>query len=530
MANPSLQIGNGKFAIKENELLGYSSSGTRFFPIPITMTRATLGSRVNSSGLIEDVELLGSEEVSCGNFECANPDGVWNRGSGWEIENGKATASPATDYLYQDNVYDHTTVKTYKLTYDITVEDGTFKFLILGKTGPSFFGDETTSGTYTIYFTTTGSSGDGRLYIAYQGNFDGDVNSVSVKEATIDGLARVDYTDGTASLLVEPQRTNLITYSEDFSQSIYQKFNLTPLPNTIISPDGKINSTTFTKPTSGVPRLFLLNIYPSTGVYTFSVFIKNIDSDSILLRLDADNNTANCDINLSNNTLVNTGSNIISSNLTEFANGWIRVSVTANITSTALKIDALNMFNSTVGTSVAVWGAQLEQASYPTSYIKTTGSSVTRNQDLYTKTGISDLINSTEGVFFAEFSVFDIATNSKAISLVKSSSPTSNAVILYYNGNRIAFDILNPSGTVSVTTNITNALQLNKVALKYKSGDIALWFNGVEIVTRTNTISLSGLDELQFDFTTGNGLYGKIKQLQVFKTALSDSELATLTT
>ena len=61
MANPSLQIGNGKFAIKENDLLGYSSSGTRFFPIPITMTRATLGTRVNPSGLIEDVALLGSE-------------------------------------------------------------------------------------------------------------------------------------------------------------------------------------------------------------------------------------------------------------------------------------------------------------------------------------------------------------------------------------------------------------------------------------------------------------------------------------
>ena len=44
------------------------------------------------------------------------------------------------------------------------------------------------------------------------------IDNVSVKEATIDNLPRVDYTDGTSSLLVEPQRTNLITYSEDFSQ------------------------------------------------------------------------------------------------------------------------------------------------------------------------------------------------------------------------------------------------------------------------------------------------------------------------
>ena len=80
MANPSLQIGNGKFAIKENDLLGYSSSGTRFFPIPITMTRATLGTRVNPSGLIEDVALLGSELVTNGDFACTDPDAVWNKG------------------------------------------------------------------------------------------------------------------------------------------------------------------------------------------------------------------------------------------------------------------------------------------------------------------------------------------------------------------------------------------------------------------------------------------------------------------
>ena len=64
MANPSLQIGNDNWAIKEDNLLGYSTAGTRFVPQPITMTRATLGTRVNPSGLVEDVALLGSELVT----------------------------------------------------------------------------------------------------------------------------------------------------------------------------------------------------------------------------------------------------------------------------------------------------------------------------------------------------------------------------------------------------------------------------------------------------------------------------------
>ena len=62
MANPSLQIGNSKWAIKEDNELGYSTAGTRFIPIPITMTRASAGTRVNPQGLVETVELLGSED------------------------------------------------------------------------------------------------------------------------------------------------------------------------------------------------------------------------------------------------------------------------------------------------------------------------------------------------------------------------------------------------------------------------------------------------------------------------------------
>ena len=71
MANPSLQIGNSNWAIKEDNLLGYSTAGTRFVPQPITMTRASAGTRVNSSGLVETVELLGSELVVNGDFSSA---------------------------------------------------------------------------------------------------------------------------------------------------------------------------------------------------------------------------------------------------------------------------------------------------------------------------------------------------------------------------------------------------------------------------------------------------------------------------
>ena len=68
MEKPSLEIGNSNWAIKEGELLGYNRVGNDYLPIPITMTRASAGTRVNPEGLVEDVELLGSELVTNGDF------------------------------------------------------------------------------------------------------------------------------------------------------------------------------------------------------------------------------------------------------------------------------------------------------------------------------------------------------------------------------------------------------------------------------------------------------------------------------
>ena len=221
-------------------------------------------------------------------------------------------------------------------------------------------------------------------------------------------------------------------------------------------------------------------------------------------------------------------------NIQNVGNDWYRISVTTSHT-----INSINAYihahatdnttNELDGCDFLLWGAQLETLPYASSYIPTNGSTVTRNKDQASRSGLQNHINSTEGVLYAEFSVFDIVTNSKVISIYKTSSPASNAVVLYYNGNRIAFDIFNPSGTVSVLTDISNAKELNKVAIKYKSGDIALWFNGVELVTRTNTLSLSGLDKLDFDFLSNNDFEGRVRSLAVFNEALTDEELAKIT-
>ena len=539
----------------QNDFIGLnngftSSSGSVFNSISVKeftasdmdVTRATAATRVDENGLVNYAEVLGSELVTCGDFACADPNAAWTVGAGWNIANGKATASPAADYLSQANVYDHTTVKTYKVTYDITVDSGTFVFLITGKTGSSFFAEQTTSGTYTAYFTTTGSSGDGRLFIAHQFNFDGDVNSVSVKESDRNNVPRIDYTGGGCPhILAEPQRTNLVTYSEAFNNSYWTKSGAS-VTSGFTSPDGISNAFKLVEDTSSNLHIInrIITVSNATN-YSTSIFAKLGERTKFGIRDGFSNKWIT--INLSNGSVIDSNG-LISSKITQLENDWYKISFTFQTadTSSTFKAyilgdsytsgspdDVSNRYQGNGSSGLYIYGAQVEAGSYATSYIPTSGSTVTRNKDVFSRDGISSLINDSEGVFFAEFSVFDILTNSKVISLVKSSAPSSNAVLLYYNGNRIAFDIYSSSATVSVTTNITNALQLNKVALKYKSGDIALWFNGVEIVTNTNTISLSGLDKLEFDYVSGNDFYGKVKQLQVYKTALTDAQLTSLT-
>ena len=63
-----------------------------------------------------------------------------------------------------------------------------------------------------------------------------------------------------------------------------------------------------------------------------------------------------------------------------------------------------------------MWGAQVEEGSYATSYIPTSGSTVTRNQDIFTRDGIGSLINSTEGVLFVEMAALSDDSTRRVIS------------------------------------------------------------------------------------------------------------------
>ena len=185
--------------------------------------------------------------------------------------------------------------------------------------------------------------------------------------------------------------------------------------------------------------------------------------------------------------------------------------------------------------SIDVIHAQLEAGSYATSYIPTEGSSVTRVAEVANGAGNSTVFNESEGVLYAEIAALDNQGSATSTVISINDGTASNRIHLFYfiTDNTI-YANYRSGGTTRSTADFTlsNTSNVNKFAYKWKSGDFALWVNGVEVDTDTNTTMISSdtLDEL--DFYAGGGgsnFYGKVKDLKVYNTALTDTELQNLT-
>ena len=466
-------------------------------------TRGTTATRVNEQGLIEDVQILSGELVQNGDFDT---DSDWVKGTGWTISGGKANAVNASNQSLSQSTSSVLLNKKYRISFDVEYISGSAKFQLVGGTAQDVI-TITSSGTKVIEVVSDANKTSYRIKGLTTGSgFNGSIDNISIIEITDEtDLPRIDYTDGTGSLLLEPQSTNLLPYSEDFSQ--WNALGDTSIEGGYLAPDG---SNTAYKVSGGSSLLNFNNV--SNETQTRTIYAKTVSGTGQAHLTSYFGNT---------------------NNLFTLNENWQRFEVNGTTTSTgAANFYAIDFRGSTDLTEVIIWGAQLEELSYATSYIPTSGSTVTRDADAANNSGSSDLINSTEGVLYCEIAA--LADNLTFRGIALSDGTTENRVMLRYRTttNQINLFIRADSTTiVNSTKALTDITNYSKIAIKYKSGDIALWVDGVEAKTHTNTFTLIGLDRLNFD--AGNGsddFYGKVKSVAVFKEALTDEELTALTT
>ena len=370
------------------------------------------------------------------------------------------------------------------------------------------------------------------------------VNESGLIESVATNVPRIDYSEGGCpSLLLEPQRTNLATYSEQFDNAAWGKLNATVTANATTAPDGTITADNVTWDAASGFHLVFQNFSLTSGVeYTATYFVKDNGLKYIQIYnagnafVPINNRYANFDIE--NGTLGT--STFTDASIEHYGNGWYRISVTETAQSSNTGVLAISGIQSMSdsyrpsftgdGTSgIYIWGAQLEAGSYPTSYIPTTSAAVTRNADSCVLTGVADLIGDSEGTLYFEGSFSEDSDD--RISL--SDGTNANFLMLDIASGQFRFLLYNSSAVeASIIGGSANYNTDYKIALKYAENNFALYVDGIKIGEDLSgsTFNANTLTDVKFENGSGSlDFYGNVKQLTVFPTALTDTQLENLT-
>jgi hypothetical protein len=352
-------------------------------------------------------------------------------------------------------------------------------------------------------------------------------------------VPRLTYENGCPSLLLEKQSSNIITYSEDLTDSAWIKQQVTITANATTSPDGTQNADKLII-NNGLTGGYAYRVNSTSATpYTGSFYIKAGGVNYTTFYTNMSGSYEQALINLTNGAITNsTFAN--TPKTTSVGNGWYRVEYTVNAGGGPVTIYIDGGATSGGGgytgngvDGVYIWGAQVEQSSYATSYIKTTSTSVTRLADSCYKTGISSLIGQTSGTMFVDVNLtHDYNVNNYLMQIYQDSN---NRILLYRTAyNELAFYVLKSGSAFNYVSSVTSNTR-HKLAFAYESGNSAFYIDGVQIALDTTTFSsFSSLSDLHLGANydpirvqEGDYLYN---EALLFQRRLTNTELAQLTT
>jgi hypothetical protein len=511
-----------------NENFGViTTSGTYTFYGKANNSTLTIGRRTGGTAFNSYIDNVSVKQV--------DPNDYWTLGTGWGFGDGVATCDGNGNL---DQIMDITNGNRYKVSFTIlNSTQGTLGAYLSGGFGGNFG-----NGTHAIEITG-GSASSYDLRFVPISSFNGSITNISVQEIQTD-TPRIDFSDSVkGALLLEPSSTQLIQYSEDFSNSYFLKIRSTISNNQAISPDGTLTADKLIENNSlDTHLMWSQDISISVGDnITWSIFVKKGERNWIYLRDTAAGNfTSWFDLE---NGVVGTKTGTLQNKIEDYGNGWYRCSITYTSTSTTAKVriytavaDNQEPYQGDGTSGVYIWGAMVEQKSFSTSYIPNHGVSggVTRLADVCNNSGSAQDF-SQSGVLYADISALSDDQTNRRITI--SDGTNTNRVVMGYNtnSNQIFYFVVVGNSTVA-SGNYTSSdiTQFSKVAIKFKANDFALWVDGIERHTDTSGIIFSEntLTSLQFEQGSGNSLffYGKVREVQVFTEALTDEQLQKLTT
>ena len=554
-----------KPAIKSGNILSCDfTDHETFIPQPLDYSRGTLATYVDCNGLIKMSGVSDTELVTNGDFSNGSTDWINTDGSATFINNYVKIQSQGST-LNRIRQIDVTQVgKTFKLSYEIIENNNVSEFKYYN--GTAYVTITSTVGTHTLYFVA--GNNDDLFFNVADTNTDDYIiiDNVSVREVDIE-TPRIDYLTeiGKAkelqkpSLLLEPQSTNKLTKSEEFSNSYWAKSNCTVQRSTITSPDGLQGSyklipdagtggnRSLGKNFTGLSNDHTWSIFARAGEYKYAI-LRTRNNPIVVVSFDLENGTFN--VNQSTAMYI-----ADSAKMENYGNGWYRCSITLDPSqadsvgqlypsvSVGITGNEINSFDGDGVSGIYVFGAQFEEQSYSTSYIPTSESTVTRNQDLANNAGQLGVFNMNEGTMFLEFEILG-GKDPNQTSIAISGAASNNRLLFFRGGNNANYQIQLKQNASNVYNAACGTVRDDaigkfvKVAWRFVSGNGSVYTNGVKTSTSaTDTATYPDFPTIttqKFAFTisataNSNVFYGRIRQVKVFRRGLTDSELQELT-
>lgn len=369
-------------------------------------------------------------------------------------------------------------------------------------------------------------------------------NYIPVLLTAASGVPRFEHNPVTGESLgleIEEQRTNLVTYSEQFDNAAWVKTRANVTANSVIAPDGTLTGDKLAVDTTAATTHRLNYTTTLSAVaHTASCFAKKAELNYLILQLNTVANSLTW-FDLNAGTVSTLGANVTAS-ITPAGNGWYKCSITGTVTAGTNDVVVYpSETNATPTTAVAngfsgiyIWGAQLEAGAFPTSYIPTVASQVTRAADSAVMTGanFSSWYRQGQGTLFADF-VSITPTLSGVFNFQDSAGSNAigiNTNALGSNTVRMSVDF---NGSTQYSNSATATTNSNiKTAFAYATNNFASAVNGGAVNSSSSgTVPSASLTAYIGDIRASfsKPLNGTIRKIAYYPVRVTNAQLQALT-
>jgi len=334
-------------------------------------------------------------------------------------------------------------------------------------------------------------------------------------------------------LLIEGSSTNLLTYSEQFDNSAWTKtVTVTPNDTTVSAPDGSFTAYLI-EDTATDDNQYMYqdtSVSDDTISRTASIFLKAGTSNIVRLRLQywgGDTNIGHLYVDLLNGDFVVDSLSPDSFKIEYVRDGWYRIGLTKDDDGTGHSLISFtihpaqntvltNTSSSTATGSVYVWGAQLEELPFATSYIPTVDSSVTRASDNCSVDYVGNVPDVQEEISV----VLDWDTYGDAGDTCKGLLGTN------LDWKFISYGWGNDLYVFGTFLEYTSGYLVGRLLLSLKQNNLAVYNNG-NLVNSFNNVGATSSQASTFNIGSYNGvhyLFGHLSNIKVYDRALSPTE------